>query len=112
VIYPAEYQAWFTSAARQGSLDYGSRPLEILNPRDGFEYLNSPGIGRDEIPVEVIGGSEDQLRVTVKGSSFNERTFTVSRPFVFYLDRAPGSHTLHIQCGDEEETVSFTVDAF
>jgi penicillin-binding protein 1C len=105
VVYPAEYQAWFTSAARQGSLDYGSRPLEILNPRDGFEYLGSPGIGRDEIPVEVIGGGEDQLLVT-----FNNRTFTVSRPFVFYLDRAPGLHTLRVQCGDEEETVTFTVN--
>jgi penicillin-binding protein 1C len=104
VIYPAEYQAWFTSAARQGSLDYGSRPLEILSPRDGFEYLSSPGIGRDEIPVEVIGGGEDQLHVT-----FNGKTSTVSRPFVFYLDRSPGFHTLYVQCGDEAETVTFTV---
>jgi penicillin-binding protein 1C len=110
VIYPAEYQAWFTSAARQGSLDYGSRPLEILNPREGFEYLSSPGIGRDEIPVEVIGGSEDQLRVTFNGGILNERTFTVSRPFVFYLDRSPGFNTLHVQCGDEDETVTFTVN--
>jgi penicillin-binding protein 1C len=105
VIYPAEYQAWFNAAARQGSLDYGSRPLEILSPRDGFEYLSSPGIGRDEIPVEVIGGGEDQLHVT-----FNGRSFSVSRPFVFYLDRISGLHTLHIQCGDEEETVTFTIN--
>jgi penicillin-binding protein 1C len=110
VIYPAEYQAWFTSAVRQGSLDYGSRPLEILSPRDGFEYLSSSGIGRDEIPVALIGGIEDQLRVIFNAKTLNERTFTVSRPFVFYLDRAPGFNTLHIQCGDEEETVTFTVD--
>jgi penicillin-binding protein 1C len=105
IRYPAEYQAWFTAAVRQGSIDYSSRPLEILSPRDGFEYLSSPGIGRDEIPVEVIGGNEDQLRVT-----FNGRSFTVNRPFVFYLERTPGFHTLRIQNGDEEETVTFTVD--
>jgi penicillin-binding protein 1C len=105
IVYPAEYQAWFNSAARQGSLDYGSRPLEILSPRDGFVYLSSPGIGRDEIPVEVIGGGEDELRVTYDG-----RFFTVSRPFVFYLEQTPGLHILRVQCGDEEEIISFTVE--
>ncbi|MDR0313516.1 MAG: transglycosylase domain-containing protein [Treponema sp.] len=105
IVYPAEYQAWFNSAARQGSLDYGSRPLEILSPRDGFVYLSSPGIGRDEIPVEVIGGGEDELRVTYDGS-----VFTVSRPFVFYLEQRPGLHILRVQCGDEEEAISFTVE--
>jgi hypothetical protein len=105
VVYPAEYQAWFNSALRQGSLDYGSRPLEILSPREGFVYLNSPGIGRDEIPVEVIGGSGEELDVT-----FNRQTFKVSRPFVFYLERTPGFHTLRVQNGDEEDTVTFTIE--
>jgi penicillin-binding protein 1C len=105
IVYPAEYQSWFSSAARQGSLDYGSRQLEILSPRDGFVYLSNPGIGRDEIPVEVIGGDGDELRVT-----YDSRVFTVSRPFVFYLEQTPGLHILHIQCGDEEEVISFTVE--
>ncbi|MDR1857903.1 MAG: penicillin-binding protein 1C, partial [Treponema sp.] len=105
VVFPAEYQAWFNAASRQGTLDYGSRPLEIASPRDGFVYLNSPGIGRDEIPVEVIGGSEDELRVT-----FNGRMFNVRRPFVFYLDRMPGLHTLHVRSGDEEDAITFTVE--
>ena len=105
VIFPAEYQAWFNAASRQGTLDYGSRPLEIASPRDGFVYLNSPGIGRDEIPVEVIGGSEDELRVT-----FNGRMFSVRRPFVFYLDRTPGLNTLHVLNGDEEDAITFTVE--
>ncbi len=104
-VYPAEYQAWFTASSREGSLDYGSRPLEIISPREGFVYLSSPGIGRDEIPVEVIGGGGDELRVT-----FNGNTFSVGRPFVFSLPRAPGSHTLRVRNGDEEEEVSFTVE--
>jgi hypothetical protein len=107
VIYPAEYQSWFTAAARQGSIDYGSRPLEITSPREGFVYLSSPGIGRDEIPVEVIGGGENELRVT-----FNGRAFSVRRPFVFYLERTPGVHTLRVQNGDEEETINFTIESF
>ncbi|MDR2717886.1 MAG: transglycosylase domain-containing protein [Treponema sp.] len=104
-VYPAEYQSWFTASAREGSLDYGSRPLEIISPRDGFVYLTSPGIGRDEIPVEVIGGSDDELRVT-----FDNRTFTISRPFIFSLPRSPGSYTLRVYNGSEEEHISFTVE--
>jgi penicillin-binding protein 1C len=105
IVYPAEYQAWFTASAREGSLDYSSRPLEIISPRENFVYLSSPGIGRDEIPVEVIGGGGDELRVT-----FNGNTFSVGRPFVFSLPRAPGSHTLRVQNGGEEEEVNFTVE--
>ena len=104
-VYPAEYQAWFTASAREGSLDYGSRPLEIVSPREGFVYLSSPGIGRDEIPVEVIGGSGDELRVMFNGS-----TFSVGRPFVFSLPRIPGSYALLVQNGGEEEEVNFTVE--
>jgi len=105
VVYPAEYQSWFTASTREGSLDYSSRPLEIISPREGFVYLTSPGIGRDEIPVEVIGGSDDELRVI-----FNNRAFSVRRPFVFSLPRAPGFFTLRVQNGGEEEEITFTVE--
>ena len=104
-IYPAEYQAWFTASLRQGSLDYASRPLEIINPREGFVYLTSPGFGTDEIPVEVIGGDENELRVTHNG-----RTFGVSRPFVFYLPRTGGLNTLTVQNGNEEQNIVFNVE--
>jgi penicillin-binding protein 1C len=104
-VFPAEYQAWFTSVNRQGALDYASRPLEIVNPRGGFVYLTSPGIGADEIPVEVIGGENDELRVMHNGSAFY-----VGRPFVFYLPRVSGLNRLLVQNGDEEEEVSFTVE--
>ena len=68
-------------------------------------YLSSPGIGKDEIPVEVTGGGADELRVT-----FNASTFTVTRPFVFYLERMPGLHTLRVQNGDEAEEITFRVE--
>ena len=105
VTYPSEYQAWFIAQARLGSLDYASRPLEMVSPRDGFVYLSSPGIGKDEIPVEVIGGSQDELRVT-----FDGKQMTVKRPFVFYLPKTQGAHTLRIKNGDEEEEVRFSVE--
>jgi penicillin-binding protein 1C len=105
VAYPAEYQAWFAASSRQGEMDYSSRPLEILRPREGFVFLESPGIGGDEIPVEVIGGAEDELAVRYDGAAF-----TVSRPFVFYLPSSPGAHTLWVRNGAEESRVSFSVE--
>jgi len=104
-IYPAEYQAWFNASVRQGFLDYSSRPLEIINPRDGFVYLSSFGFGMDEIPVEVIGGDSDVLYVTHNNSSF-----TVSRPFVFFLPRAAGLNVLRVKNGNEEETITFSIE--
>jgi len=104
-VYPAEYQAWFSSSVRQGSLDYGSRPLEIVNPRNGFVYLPSRSPNMTEIPVEVIGGSDDVLRVT-----HNENVFMVGRPFIFFITRSPGLNILHVQNGDEEEIITFTIE--
>jgi penicillin-binding protein 1C len=104
-VFPAEYQTWFTAVQRQGILDFSSRPLEIVSPRSGFVYLSSPGIGIDEIPVEVIGGENNELRVTHNG-----RTFYTGRPFVFSLPRLPGTNIVHIRNGNEEAEVIFTVE--
>jgi penicillin-binding protein 1C len=102
ISYPAEYQAWFAAAPRQGSVDYASRPLEIISPRDGFEFLSGPGAR--EIPVEVIGGRSDTLEVLYDG-----RRFTQARPFVFFLPHEPGSHSLTVRSGDEEQSLRFSV---
>jgi penicillin-binding protein 1C len=104
-IFPAEYQAWFASAQRQGSVDYSSTPLEIISPRSGFVYLTGPSLGTDDIPVEVIGGSDNVLCVTHNG-----RVFNAQRPFVFYIPREHGVNTLLVQNADEEEQVFFTVE--
>jgi penicillin-binding protein 1C len=104
-IFPAEYQAWFASAQRQGSVDNASTPLEITSPRNGFVYLSGPGLGTDDIPVEVIGGSENVLRVTHNG-----KVFYAQRPFVFFLPRESGINTMLVQNADEEEQVFFTVE--
>jgi len=55
--------------------------------------------------VEVIGGINDELAV-----EHNGRTFTVRRPFVFFLPYTPGSHSLTVSNGDESATVRFTAE--
>jgi len=104
-VFPAEYQSWFKGAQRQGAIDYASRPLEIVSPRGGFVYLTNPGIGMDDIPVEIIGGENDESLVTHNGNIIR-----VKRPFVFYLPRMTGINTLSVRNGNEEQTVVFTVE--
>jgi penicillin-binding protein 1C len=104
-VFPAEYQSWFAGAQRQGEIDYTSSPLEIISPRGGFVYLANRGIGMDDIPVEIIGGENDESLVTYNGS-----VIRIKRPFVFYLPRMTGVNTLSVKNGDEEQTVVFTVE--
>jgi penicillin-binding protein 1C len=104
-VFPAEYQSWFAGAQRQGVIDYASRPLEIVTPRSGYVYLTNPGIGMDDIPVEIIGGENDESSITHNGNVIH-----VKRPFVLYLPRRKGVNTLSVQNGDEEQTIVFTVE--
>jgi penicillin-binding protein 1C len=119
IIYPAEYQAWFLAAQRNGELDYASAPLEIISPRDGFVFFAStefpqgknaaPGgspAARPSIPVEVIGGAADTLTVEYDGKPLP----SASRPFVFFLPQERGEHRLAIRCGNEESAVRFSVE--
>jgi hypothetical protein len=105
VSYPPEYQGWFFSQLREGNLNYAAVPLTIVNPRDNYTFLPSSGTGTHSIPVEVIGGSSDELSV-----DFSGETFTVSRPFVFFLPYRPGRHTLTVVCGGESDMVYFTAE--
>jgi len=102
--YPPEYQSWFLSRLREGELDYASALLEIVTPRDNYSFLPSRG-ENSSIPVEVIGGINDELEV-----DHNGRTFTVRRPFVFFLPYTPGRHSLTVRNGDESDTVVFTAE--
>jgi len=103
--YPPEYQSWFLSRLREGELDYASALLEIVTPKDNYSFLPSRGGENSSIPVEVIGGTNDELEVTHNG-----RTFTVRRPFVFFLPYTPGRHSLTVRNGDESDTVQFTAE--
>jgi penicillin-binding protein 1C len=101
VVYPAEYQSWFFTQERRGSLAYSDSPLEITSPRDGFVFLGASG----EIPVEGTGGAEDTHRVEYDGDSF----ILEGRPFLFYLPQKPGEHVLTVHSGDETAAARFRV---
>jgi penicillin-binding protein 1C len=105
VTYPADYQAGFRLAARQGGLDYHSAPLEVVSPREGFVFFDGAGPGLSAIPVEVTGGAADELSVDYDGAVWSQ-----ARPFVFFLPLERGSHRLTVRCGDEETVVRFGVE--
>ncbi|GHV20301.1 penicillin-binding protein 1C [Spirochaetia bacterium] len=106
INYPAEYQGWFIASKREGTIDNSNTPLSVITPRDGFIFFANPQtLGDDTIPVEVIGGSEDQLNVF-----YDDKQFTYYRPFKFFLPLEKGVHSLTVTNNDEGETLSFTVE--
>ncbi|MDR1748877.1 MAG: transglycosylase domain-containing protein [Spirochaetaceae bacterium] len=108
VVYPAEYQSWFFSVPRQGDIDHAGSELHIVTPREGFVFLFHPGTPAEQtgIPVEVIGGAEDSLSVEYDGNA----SYTVQRPFRFYLPYEQGKHLLTVSSGGESVSVSFSVE--
>ncbi|MDR3301031.1 MAG: transglycosylase domain-containing protein [Spirochaetaceae bacterium] len=102
--YPAEYQSWFLSSKRDGSIAHSEAPLSIISPRDGFIYYYNP-VAPSEIPVEVVGGKESILEV-----EFDGMRRSVPRPFIFRLPATPGTHTLSVRCGDETAQAFFRVE--
>jgi hypothetical protein len=86
-------------------VDHSAAALEILTPRNNFVYLTSPGGGLQEIPVEVIGGGEDELVIDYGGASW-----AIHRPFRFFLPPEPGSHRLSVRNGEERAEVVFRVE--
>ncbi|MDR2071855.1 MAG: transglycosylase domain-containing protein [Spirochaetaceae bacterium] len=105
VTYPPEYQGWFFSQPREGTINYSASPLEIISPRDNYTFFPSSGTGIQSIPVEVIGGLNGIITVDYDGE-----TFTVSRPFVFFLPYTPGRHSLRVRNGDETAAVHFIAE--
>jgi penicillin-binding protein 1C len=105
LTYPPEYQSWFLSQHREGEIDYGSAALEIITPKDNYVFLPSRSGENSSIPVEVIGGADNELLV-----EHNGKRFTVQRPFVFFLPYTPGHNTLTVINGDERDTVQFSAN--
>jgi penicillin-binding protein 1C len=106
VRYPAEYQSWLLASRRGGTISHAAAELSILTPRDGFVFFMPENAGRhDSIPVEVIGGQTDELRVDYEGSSR-----IVRRPFKFFLPLNRGAHTLSVSNGSESDTIQFSVE--
>ncbi|GMO46177.1 MAG: penicillin-binding protein 1C [Termitinemataceae bacterium] len=106
-VYPSEYEAWLKNSRYAGSIDHSGAPLSILNPRNGFIYYfdNSESIIEQVVPLEVIGGSSDELTIY-----YDEKVFTINRPFNFYLPLERGDHKITTVCADEVQDVYYTVE--
>ncbi|MDR2795549.1 MAG: transglycosylase domain-containing protein [Spirochaetaceae bacterium] len=103
--YPAEYQSWLLSSRREGMVEHSGSELAIVTPRAGFVFFASAAGESEAIPVEVIGGASDELRVFYDGAPR-----VVQRPFKFFLPLERGRHTLAVRCGGESRELVFTVE--
>ncbi len=105
-IYPGEYQVWARNKHTEKYVDYLSTELKVLTPKNNAVfYLSNMYIGKQAIPCEVIGGTDNKLDVYYDGQLFN----TVERPFVFSLPAQKGLHECEFICGAQNEYVSFFV---
>ena len=106
VTYPAQYQQWVRQNKISTIINYNSSPLELLTPKNGSVFFETNVKAIEQaIPVELIGGSSDELFFTYD----NQPSQKVLRPFAFKLPVEKGKHKCLFVCGQEELTVEFVV---
>lgn len=106
VMYPQRFGRWFFQKELIGTLKNDNMPLQIVTPRNGsiFFYDSLLPDSVQNLTVEVTGGKNDRLHVSVDGG---KSTFTVNRPFSFKLPLQPGFHKITVSCADEQCELSF-----
>ncbi len=106
VVYPAEYQQWANYYGNSYNVDYNSSKLTLLTPKDNSLYYYNPLQKESQaLPVELIGGFSDSLKIYYDGNYFK----TISRPFKFYLPVEIGQHFCKMITENEEIHFSYTV---
>lgn len=115
ITYPAQYQQWFRTAHKTGSLSYNSSSLSIISPSmESVFYLDPVASFQQRIPVEVIGGLDDTqpLQIFYDGEVYTEkgRPLEVNRPFIFSVPVEKGSHEIVVVLGDETASVTYLVE--
>ncbi len=104
---PAEYQQWLKITGKDISLDYSTMNLKIMTPKDrSIFYKTGENDIIQSIPVEVFGGQNENETLEVQ---YDDKTFTVNRPFSFYLPLEKGQHTLRVKASDENDEIKFMV---
>ena len=103
-VYPEEYRRWFANSTRHGTIGRPSNALTVIRPADGSHFVGSPDSG--SIPIEITGGAEDTVQVEYDSLP----PFILNRPFSGSLPSEKGEHSLSVRCGDEEVSVTFTVE--
>lgn len=107
IQYPPEYQQWFLNYGQKGKIDYDAAPLEIQVPKnESVFYIDDSKTNIPQVvPFEVVGGRGENLYVYENGKLLTER----KRPFSFNIVLRKGMHHVSVQCGEEIQSVDFTV---
>lgn len=106
VTYPAEYQQWARENNIPDTINYFSTKLELLTPKnDSIFYTTNNKSIEQAIPVEIIGGANNELLIYY--DDFEPRQ--IKRPFSFKLPVEKGNHNCTFTCGEESISISFIV---
>ncbi len=109
VRYPPEYARWLRDGGRSGTVDSGEGSPRFLRPTDGAVYFYDPSApgGAQAIAVEVAGGADVDLGLTVDGAPVSGR-LPDGRWFV---NLRTGRHRLELRNGPEVfDAVTITVE--
>lgn len=106
VVYPPEYQEWLRITAQHKNINNSETALQIVRPVFGSEFIKENLFsGAEGIPLEVIGGKENDLQVWYDNVLYK----TQKRPFFLWLPVDRGEHTITVMCGDEQVKTQFLV---
>ncbi len=115
-VYPSRYQTWLSDKRKGTEINYSDYPLEITTPKNNsIFYLVEENREYQKIPFQVEGGfSEDEeLLVFYDGKPFTENPGELNkrilRPFSFVVPVERGYHTVKVQLGNEQTSVTYEV---
>ncbi|HZK19807.1 MAG TPA: transglycosylase domain-containing protein [Treponemataceae bacterium] len=107
ILYPAEYQEWFFEQERKGTLSYNSDVLKIRQPSNNNIFIFQNNLHTQQvIPLQVTGGLANTLKIFYNGTIYA----TINRPFQIDLPLKPGRHEISVQCADETDSITYTVE--
>lgn len=106
VAYPQHFERWFYQKELVGTVNNDNMPLQIITPRNGSIFFYDSSLPDDvqSLTIEVVGGKSDELHVSVDDG---KSAFVVNRRFSFKIPLRLGSHTITVQCADEQCELSF-----
>lgn len=106
---PSEYQHWFSNKNFKNSGNtFSNEELDILYPTNGATFIYDPGIQEEnqKLRIQACGGKVDYCILYHDGKFVSK----AENRFIWHVKLEKGNHIITIRCGNEEKTISYSVN--